>query len=110
MGCQDSGQACVVKAGSVIAREGPEGTDAMIAALEPAGKASGILFKAPKPGQDRRADLPVIGPGTALAAAKALLDGIVIEAGGVMVIDLPEVREILDGQGMFLWVRPRGSA
>jgi UDP-2,3-diacylglucosamine hydrolase len=110
MGCQDSGQACIVRAGSVIAREGPEGTDAMIAALDPLGKASGILFKAPKPGQDRRADLPVIGPRTALAAAEALLEGIVIEAGGVMVIDLPEVREILDGHGMFLWVRPRGSA
>ena len=110
MGREDSGQACIVRAGSVIAREGTEGTDAMIAALQPAGQASSILFKAPKPGQDRRADLPVIGPRTALAAAEALLEGIVIEAGGVMVIDLPEVREILDGQGMFLWVRPKGSA
>ena len=110
MGCDDTGQACIVRAGSVIAREGPEGTDAMIGALEPAGAASGILFKAPKPGQDRRADLPVIGPGTALAAAVAVLEGIVIEAGGVMVIDAAEVVEILDGQGMFLWVRPKGSA
>jgi DUF1009 family protein len=69
----------------------------------------GILFKAPKPGQDRRADLPLIGPATALLAAEAGLAGIVIEAGGVMVLDLPAVREILDAQAMFLWVRPDGA-
>lgn len=65
----------------------------------------GILFKAPKPAQDRRADLPVIGPATAVAAARAGLSGIVIEAQGVMVIDLPQVLSVLDAQGMFLWVR-----
>ena len=70
----------------------------------------GILFKAPKPDQDRRADLPLIGPRTAMLAAEAGLDGIVIEAGGVMVLDLSTVRRILDAQGMFLWVRPRGGA
>lgn len=67
----------------------------------------GILFKAPKPAQDRRADLPVIGVGTALTAAEAGLAGIVIEAGGVMVLDLPSVVQTLDAQRMFLWVRPK---
>jgi DUF1009 family protein len=66
----------------------------------------GILFKAPKPNQDRRADLPVIGLQTAVAAAEAGLAGIVIEANGVMVLDLKGVIETLDMQGMFLWVRP----
>ncbi len=66
----------------------------------------GLLFKAPKPGQDRRVDLPTIGPGTALRAAEAGLDGIVIAAGDVMVLDAPQVVEILDANGMFLWVRP----
>ncbi len=69
----------------------------------------GILFKAPKPDQDRRADLPVIGPDTAMQAAEAGLAGIVIEAGGVMVLDLPGVVQILDAQKMFLWVRPKGG-
>ena len=69
----------------------------------------GILFKAPKPDQDRRADLPLIGPRTAMLAAEAGLDGIVVEAGGVMVLDLAAVRRILDAQGMFLWVRGRGA-
>lgn len=70
----------------------------------------GILFKAPKPTQDRRADLPVIGMQTVMGAAEAGLAGIVIEADGVMVLNLSGVIEALDAQGMFLWVRPRGAA
>lgn len=65
----------------------------------------GILFKAPKPEQDRRADLPTIGPGTAVRAAEAGLDGIVIEEGGVIVLSKDELLAILDAMGMFLWVR-----
>ena len=76
----------------------------MIAEVKAKG---GILFKGPKPNQDRRADLPVIGVGTAQGVVAAGLDGIVIEAGGVMVLDLPEVLEILDGADKVLWVRPR---
>jgi len=68
--------------------------------------AGAILFKAPKPGQDRRADLPTIGPETVLGAARAGLDGIVIEAGGVMVMDAARVIALLDAAEMFLWARP----
>jgi UDP-2,3-diacylglucosamine hydrolase len=68
-----------------------------------------ILFKAPKPTQDRRVDLPVIGPETAMAAQKAGLAGIVIEAGGVMVLDLAATVDALEAKGLFLWVRPAGS-
>ncbi len=146
MGAADTGQACIVRVGRVLAREGPDGTDAMLAAFcepferqssgdpvtamfdwtaEKLGDAAdwlsgieeqaataddGILFKAPKPAQDWRADLPVIGPSTAMRAAEAGLAGIVIEAGGVMVLDLPAVIQILDAQKMFLWVRPKGDA
>jgi DUF1009 family protein len=69
----------------------------------------GLLFKAPKPGQERRVDLPVIGPETVAGAARARLAGIVIEAGGVMVLDLAEVVAACDVAGMFLWVRPHGG-
>jgi hypothetical protein len=80
----------------------------MLARL-PEGR-GGILFKAPKPGQDRRADLPVIGPGTAEGVARAGLSGIVIEAGGVMMLDASDTLARLDGAGLFLWVRPPGAA
>ncbi len=71
--------------------------------------AGALLFKAPKPRQDRRADLPVIGLQTVAGAIAAGLAGIVIEADGVMVIDLPDVVAALNDAGMFLWVRPRGG-
>ncbi|MBI1418018.1 MAG: DUF1009 domain-containing protein [Limimaricola sp.] len=108
MGRADLGQACVIGADRVIAREDEAGTDAMLATLG-AVPPGAVLFKAPKPGQDRRADLPVIGPETARAAARAGLAGIVIEAGGVMVMNLAEVIEILNAAGLFLWVRPKGA-
>ena len=109
MGRLDSGQACMVDAGIVRDREDSAGTDAMLGRCRlfaTTGDRAGIMVKAPKPGQDRRADLPVIGPATAMLAAEAGLAGIVLQAGGVMVIDLPQVVSILDAQGMFLWVRP----
>jgi UDP-2,3-diacylglucosamine hydrolase len=130
MGRDDSGQACVVAGGRVLAREGPAGTDAMLAGLmagnspldwpldlaaDLVGQAAdwlsgdqpaGLLYKAPKPGQDRRADLPVIGPATADGVIRGGLAGIVIQAGGVMVIDLPDVLSRLNRAGRFLWVRP----
>ncbi|WP_439156403.1 LpxI family protein [Yoonia sp.] len=78
--------------------------------VQPKAETGGaILFKAPKPQQDRRADLPLIGPATARASADAGMAGIVIEAGGVMVLDLAQVLSILDDHGLFLWVRPRGD-
>lgn len=65
-----------------------------------------FLYKAPKPGQELRADMPVIGSNTAMKAAEAGLSGIVIAQGGVMVLDLPQVVAVLDAQSMFLWVAP----
>lgn len=108
MGEIDLGQACVVRTGQVLAREEDAGTDAMLATL---GESPGaLLFKAPKPRQDRRADLPVIGSATAQAAVSLGFSGIVIEAGGVMVMDRDQVIAVLDRAGLFLWVRPKGGA
>ncbi|MCO6382022.1 LpxI family protein [Oceanicola sp. 502str15] len=77
---------------------------------DPALPGGGLLYKAPKPGQDRRADLPVIGPDTVMRAAEAGLTGIVLEAGGVMVLDVETCVAMADAVEMFLWVRPGGEA
>ncbi|MBU2358300.1 MAG: UDP-2,3-diacylglucosamine diphosphatase LpxI [Alphaproteobacteria bacterium] len=117
MGAVDLGQACIVRDGHVVDAEDDSGTDALllrhetlqddrIAASDCTG---GILFKGPKPQQDRRADLPVVGVGTVMNAAAAGLAGLVIEADGVMVPDRAGVIETLDALGMFLWVRPKGA-
>ena len=107
MGRIDVGQACVVHKGQALAIEAMPGTDAMLSALagQRDGVRGGILFKAPKPDQDRRIDLPAIGPQTVMRAAEAGLVGIVIEAGGVMVLDADEVAAELTRSGLFLWVR-----
>jgi len=104
MGKNDSGQACLICDGRVMLREDQDGTDAMIRGA--AGSAAGgILFKGPKPNQDRRADLPVIGAATAEAVVTAGLAGIVIAAGGVMVLDQARMFDTLNAAGKFLWVR-----
>ncbi|MEL6209835.1 MAG: UDP-2,3-diacylglucosamine diphosphatase LpxI, partial [Pseudomonadota bacterium] len=71
----------------------------------PKGPTGGVFFKAPKPEQERRIDLPVIGLGTVQGVARAGLNGLVIEAGGVMVLDLAGVVAACDAAGVFLWVR-----
>ncbi|WGH78738.1 LpxI family protein [Jannaschia ovalis] len=67
----------------------------------------GVFFKAPKLGQDRRVDLPTIGPETVRRAAAAGLNGIAVEAGGVLVLERDEVAAQLRGAGLFLaaWSR-----
>ena len=109
----DLGQSCVVCRGQVIAVEALPGTDWMLKSLaevppELGAKfaAGGLLYKAPKPGQDRRVDLPAIGPQTIMRAAAAGLQGIVIEAGGVMVLDQFATIAAANEAGLFLWVRP----
>ncbi|WP_289150144.1 UDP-2,3-diacylglucosamine diphosphatase LpxI [uncultured Salipiger sp.] len=105
-GARDFGQACVIRGTEVLAREDDAtGTDAMIDTLT--GAEGGVLYKAEKPGQDTRVDLPVIGPRTARGAIRAGLAGIVVSAGGVMVLDRDEVLSLLDEAGLFLWVRER---
>lgn len=78
------------------------GEEAERARLKGAG---GILFKGPKPGQDRRADLPTIGPDTVKGAARAGLRGIVLEADGVMVLHKTRVTALCDQAGLFLDIR-----
>jgi len=106
MSAADIGQACVVQHRQALAIEGIYGTDWMLRSLTTRpDDGGGVLFKAPKPGQDRRVDLPAIGPDTIVAACAAGLSGVVIEAGGVMVLDQSGVLAECDRLGLFLWLR-----
>lgn len=102
----DVGQAIVCLQGQALAIEGSFGTDWMLESLKnrPDG-GGGILYKAPKSDQDRRIDLPTIGPETVMRAADAGLTGIVVEAGGVLVLNEAEVVAEADKSGMYFWVR-----
>ena len=109
----DVGQGAVVVQGQCLAIETLPGTQAMLDFAQlhsglrpnPTG-AKGVFYKAPKPGQDRRIDLPVIGPDTVSQAAAAGLAGIAWEAGGVILLDRDETIRRAEQAGMFLWARP----
>lgn len=105
LGLRDLGQAAVAREGYAIALEHADGTDAMLARLaeEPAPRpAKGVLAKVRKPGQDARIDLPTIGPETVRLAARAGLKGIVVEAGGTLVVDSAELARAADDAGLFV--------
>ena len=101
-GRSDEGQAVVVRQGTVVAREKRGGTDAMLAELLRAGGTGGVLAKAMKPNQTRFVDPPAIGTSTIEAAAKAGLDGLVIEAGATVVVDIKAVIAAADRLGLFI--------
>ena len=109
LGALDVGQAVVVQQGLVLGVEAIEGTDALLArcaGLRREGP-GGVLVKLAKPGQDRRLDLPGLGPATVAGAAAAGLRGIVIEAGGAVLVDRPAVLASAEAAGIFLLaIRP----
>lgn len=111
IGAVDVGQGCVVQQGIVLAVEAAEGTDAMLArcgALARPGP-GGVLVKLVKPGQDRRADLPTVGPDTVNGAAAAGLRGIAFEAGGTILARREAAIAAADAAGLFLLGLERGE-
>ncbi|MSP42694.1 MAG: DUF1009 domain-containing protein [Alphaproteobacteria bacterium] len=113
MGALDIGQGVVVRRGLVLAVEAAEGTDAMLVrcvSLPPGLRAGsstrhgrrGVLMKLPKPGQERRVDMPALGITTLRLAAEAGLAGIAFEAGGALLVDGPTMIREADALNMFL--------
>jgi DUF1009 family protein len=107
----DIGQGAVVCDGLVLAVEAQEGTDAMLRRVAglPAdlrgapGSPKGALGKAPKPIQDLRVDMPVMGARTLELAAEAGLAGVGGQAGRLILIDRPAMVEAADRLGLFIW-------
>ncbi|UXU73924.1 MULTISPECIES: LpxI family protein [unclassified Paracoccus (in: a-proteobacteria)] len=112
LGDLDIGQGAVVAQGLCLAVEALPGTQAMLefaglhVGLRPNPNGPrGLLYKAPKPGQDRRIDLPTIGPDTVHQVARAGLAGIAWQAGGVIVLQRDEAIAAAEAAGLFLWAR-----
>jgi UDP-2,3-diacylglucosamine hydrolase len=106
----DVGQAVVVADNYVLALEAAEGTDRMlarVAELRSEGRVrsavgTGVLVKTPKPAQDRRFDLPAIGPATVAGVARAGLAGIAVTADATIVAEPAEVGAAADRAGIFV--------
>lgn len=110
LGRWDIGQGAVVCRGLVLAVEAQEGTDAMLRRVAElplalrghADRRSGVLAKTPKPIQELRVDMPVIGAATVRAAAQAGLSGIVGVAGQVLLLQREDAQALADELGLFL--------
>jgi len=104
----DVGQAVVVADARVLAIEAAEGTDRMlarVAELRRSGRIAsgrGVLVKAAKRNQDRRLDLPSIGPQTVESAARAGLAGIAVVAGSTIVAEPTRIGATADRAGLFV--------
>lgn len=118
IGRLDVGQGAVVCDGLVLAVEAQEGTDGMLmrvaslpADLRGDAKArKGALGKSPKPIQDLRVDMPVIGANTLELAALAGLAGVGGEVGRLIVIDRAATIEAADRLGLYVWGEPAPDA
>jgi len=104
LGDLDIGQAAVVQQGLVLGVEAIEGTDELLRRCTTLRREGlgGVLVKIAKPGQERRADRPTIGPRTGALAAEAGLAGIAVEAGATVVLDRDEVIGAADREGLFV--------
>jgi DUF1009 family protein len=106
----DIGQAAVVADQHCLALEGAEGTDGLLARIADMRQSghvrtapgTGVLVKAPKRGQDRRFDLPTIGPQTIEGVIKAGLGGVAVVAGSVMIADIEQLTALADRGGIFV--------
>lgn len=116
-GAFDIGQAVVVADKHIVAVEAAEGTDAMLTRVAEmrvngrlrAGLGKGVLVKAVKPGQDRRFDLPSIGPRTVEGAVRAGLAGIAMTAGEAIVAEPEQLVLAADRAGIFVVGMPAGA-
>jgi UDP-2,3-diacylglucosamine hydrolase len=104
-GAKDLGQGAVVSDRQVLDVEDESGTDAMLMRVAKDSQRKtgrGVLVKLPKPGQERRVDLPTLGITTVENAAAAGLAGIAYEASGALIADVEGVSRRADELGLFV--------
>jgi DUF1009 family protein len=117
IGPLDIGQGVVVANRHVIAVEAAEGTDQMLARVAELRRSkrfrvppgTGVLVKAPKPGQDRRFDLPSVGPRTIDGVIEAGLAGLAVTAGGTIVAEPQIVVQKADRARIFVVGLPEAA-
>ena len=104
LGPADVGQSVAIQEGLVLAVEAIEGTDNMIyrAGQDRRDALGPILVKISKPGQERRADMPTIGPKTVRLAIYNGFRGLALEEGGTLLLERDEVRKIAEGANFFI--------
>jgi DUF1009 family protein len=100
IGRLDLGQTVVVKDGVGVAVEALEGTDACIRRGGELAGAGAVVVKAVKPNQDRRFDLPAVGPETIEVMAEFEARVLAVEAGTTLVMDRDDLVRRADRAGI----------
>ncbi|MFO0689265.1 MAG: UDP-2,3-diacylglucosamine diphosphatase LpxI [Myxococcota bacterium] len=103
IGAAGIGQCVVVRRGCVVAVEAVEGTDATIRRAGSLAGPGAVVVKAARPGQDRRFDLPAVGPGTIAAMVEAGARCLAVEAGVTLILDREAARDAADRAGI-AWI------
>jgi UDP-2,3-diacylglucosamine hydrolase len=91
IGRLDLGQTVVVKDRVAVAVEALEGTDACVRRGGELAREGAVVAKAVKPHQDRRFDLPAVGPDTIEVMREVKARVLAIEAGATLVMDRDEM-------------------
>ncbi|MGG7567932.1 LpxI family protein [Rhodovulum sp. DZ06] len=115
LGPLDVGQGAVVAGGLCLGVEAIGGTDVLLGQVEGLpGRVrtapGGVLYKGPKPGQDRRMDLPAIGPETLRRAHAAGLTGLCVAARGALILGRAEVAAEAKRLNLAVWAASEAPA
>ena len=87
LAAQDIGQTVIVKAKVVVAAEALEGTDAAIRRAHSLAGGGLVVVKVASPSQDRRFDLPIIGPDTMATCQAAGVSCLALEARSTLLLE-----------------------
>lgn len=101
----DVGQALVIQSGLILGIEAAEGTDELIkrcGEIRQRDEEGPVLLKMCKPNQDKRVDLPCIGPKTVEYIAKYGFSGVAVEAGKTLILDKNETIALANKLGVFI--------
>ncbi|MEO8072710.1 MAG: UDP-2,3-diacylglucosamine diphosphatase LpxI [Acidobacteriota bacterium] len=94
----DLGQTIVVRAKACVAIEAMEGTDAVIKRAGELAKGKLTVVKVPKPNQDMRFDVPVVGVPTIETMIKAGASCLCLTAGKTLIFDREEMIKLADSK------------
>ena len=101
----DIGQTVIVKNGTVLAVEAFEGTNDAIKRGGALARKDAVMIKIPKPNQDMRFDVPVIGVETIRVAADAKLRVIAIAAGRTLLLERDAVIDLANRSNISIVAR-----
>ena len=110
LGPFDIGQCLVVRERIVLAVEAIEGTDAAIRRGGQLGGPGAVVIKRPKPTQDRRLDMPAVGPDTLRVMAEVGATCLAVEAGGCIFFEQGRTLEYADKTGIAIVSLPESAS